>query len=61
MVVARGLGSCGTWASLLQGMRHLPGPGIEPMSSAFTCGFLVPNLKKKLFVVEAPGSRAQAQ
>ena len=40
VVVARGLSSCGTWASLLQGMWHLPGPGIAPVSSALACRFL---------------------
>ena len=31
--------SCGSWAYLLQGMWHLPGPGIEPMSPALAGGF----------------------
>ena len=40
VVAARGLSGCGTWASLLQGMWHLPGPGITPVSSALACRFL---------------------
>ena len=31
-----GFGSCGAWAQLL----HLPGPRLEPVSPAFTGGFL---------------------
>ena len=34
------LGSCGTWALLLQDMWDLPGSGIEPESPAWTGGFL---------------------
>ena len=44
--------SCGAWAYLLSGMWNLPGPGIEPVSTAFASKFLstVPLEKsKKLF------------
>ena len=34
------LGSCGSWAQLLQGMWNLPGPGIEPMSPVLAGRFL---------------------
>ena len=34
VVVVCGLGSCGSWAYLPQGTWDLPGPGIEPVSSA---------------------------
>ena len=34
------LSSCGTWAQLLHGMWDLPGPGLEPMSPALAGGFL---------------------
>ena len=34
-----GLSCCGAWAWLRLGMRHLPGPGIEPVSSALAGGF----------------------
>jgi len=34
IVAARGLSSCGTWASLLLGMWNLLGLGIEPVSPA---------------------------
>ena len=34
------LGSWGAWAWLLQGMWHLPGSGIEPVSPALAGGFL---------------------
>ena len=30
---------CATWAQLPQGMRNVPGPGIEPLSPALTAGF----------------------
>ena len=40
VVVARGLSSCGTRASLLHGTWDLPGPGIEPVSPALAGGFL---------------------
>ena len=36
----RRLSSCGMWASLLHGMWHLPGPGLEPVSPALAGGFL---------------------
>ena len=35
-----GLSSRGTWASLLHGMWNLPGPGIEPVSTALAGGYL---------------------
>ena len=35
-----GLGSCDTWAQLLQVMWDLPRPGIEPVSPALVRGFL---------------------
>ena len=31
-----GFSSCGAWAQLLRGMWDLPGPGLEPVSPAFT-------------------------
>ena len=31
---------CGTWAWLLRSLRHRPGPGGGPTSSALTGGFL---------------------
>ena len=34
------LSSCGTWAQLLCGMWDLPGPGLEPVSTALAGGFL---------------------
>ena len=34
------LSSCGTWAQLLRGMWHHPGPGLEPLSPALAGGFL---------------------
>ena len=40
VVVARGLSSCGTRASLFRGMWDLPGPGLEPVSPALAGGFL---------------------
>ena len=36
-----GFGSCGTRAELPLGLGTLPGPGIEPVSSALTGGFLI--------------------
>ena len=36
----RRLSSCGAWAQLLRGMWDLPGPWIEPVSSALAGGFL---------------------
>ena len=36
----RRLSSCGTRAQLLRGMWDLPGPGLEPVSSALAGGFL---------------------
>ena len=39
VVVAHGLSSCGTRASLLHGMWDLPGPGLEPVSPALAGGF----------------------
>ena len=46
VVAARRLGSWGSRAKLLQGMWHLPGPGIKPVSPALTGGF---------FTTEPPG------
>ena len=40
VVVARGLGSCGTRGQLPSGMWDLPRPGLEPMSPALAGGFL---------------------
>ena len=52
VVVACGLGSCGLWALecslsscgtrayLLHGMKNLPRPGLEPVSTALAGGFL---------------------
>ena len=40
VVVARGLGSCGSRAQLLRGMWYLPGPGLEPVSPALAGIFL---------------------
>ena len=40
VIVTRGLSSCGSRAQLLRGMWDLPGPGIEPMSSALAGEFL---------------------
>ena len=40
VVVARGLSSCGSRAYFLRGMWDLPGPGLEPVSPALSCGFL---------------------
>ena len=40
VVVARGLSSCGTQASLLRGLWDLPGPGLELVSSTLAGGFL---------------------
>ena len=38
--VERRLSSCGTWAQLLHGMWDLPGPELEPASSALAGGLL---------------------
>ena len=40
LAVEHRLNSCGTQALLLQGMRDLPGPRIEPMFPALAGGFL---------------------
>ena len=40
VVVARGLGSCGSRAQLLRGTWDLPGPGLEPVSPSLAGGFL---------------------
>ena len=40
VVAARRLSSCGAWAYLLRGMWDLPGPGLEPVSSALAGRFL---------------------
>ena len=40
VVAARGLCSCGAWASLLRGMWDLPRLGLEPVSPALAGGFL---------------------
>ena len=42
LAVEHRLSSCGTQALLLQGMRDLPGPGIEPMFPALAGGFFNP-------------------
>ena len=34
------LSSCGAWAFLLHSMWDIPGPGLEPVSSASAGGFL---------------------
>ena len=36
----RRLSSCGSWTQLLRGMWDLPGPGLEPVSSALAGRFL---------------------
>ena len=36
----RRLSNCGSRAQLLRGMWDLPGPGLEPLSSALAGGFL---------------------
>ena len=40
VVAACGLSVCGMWAQLLHGMWDLPRLGMEPMSPAWTGGFL---------------------
>ena len=42
-----GLGSCGTWASLIHGMGDLPGPRIEPVSPPLAGGFFTTELPGK--------------
>ena len=37
-VLEHKLGSCGRWAQPLRGMWDLPGPGLEPASSALAGG-----------------------
>ena len=51
-VAAHRLSSCGTQTQLTQGMRNLPGPGIEPMSPTLADGFLytVPSEKSMLYM-----------
>ena len=51
--MARGLSSCGTWASLVRGMWDLPGPGLEPVSPALAGGFLTtaPPGKPKMHIL----------
>ena len=39
VVVVHRLGSCGTWASLLLGIRYLPRSRIEPVTPALADGF----------------------
>ena len=45
------LGSCGTWAQLLQGIWDLPELGIEPVS---------PALAGEFFTTEPPGKPSYA-
>ena len=56
VVVARGLSSCGSRASLLRGMWDLPGPGLEPVSPALAGGFLTtapPGKSQEHFLIAA--------
>ena len=47
VAAARRLSGRGSWALLPWSMRNLPGPGIEPTSSALTSGFLSPGPPSK--------------
>ena len=51
LAVEHRLNSCATQALLLQGMRDLPGPGIEPMSPALTGEFFTTGPPRKPRVV----------
>ena len=53
VVAACRLSSCGTWAQLVHGRWDLPGPGIEPVSSAMASEFssLVPPEKSSMLTL----------